>query len=96
MLFPHVINLWLLYVFVIFLTISVVMCSIFQGGFWSNHPRWGEGPNLQGVHPLAGQGVMAPAAGDPGQRPIAGAPWLSSSPGCGDAPPGLYEVKDRN
>lgn len=36
---------------------------------------------------------MAPAAGDSGQRPAAGTPRLSSSPGRGHAPPGLYEVK---
>lgn len=64
-----------------------------SGRFWGDDSWRGKGSNLQGVHPLAGQGVMAPAAGDSSQWPTAGPPWLSSSPGCGHASPGLYEVE---
>lgn len=41
---------------------------------------------------MVGQGVMAPAAGDAGQRAAAGPPRLRSSPGRGHASLSLYEV----
>lgn len=75
--------------FVLYLLLSLSL----SGRFWGDDSWRGKGSNLQGVHPLAGQGVMAPAAGDSSQWPTAGPPWLSSSPGCGHASPGLYEVE---
>lgn len=64
-----------------------------SGGLRGDHSRWGEGPDIQGVYPLAGEGVVAAAAGDAGERAAAGPAGFRPSSGRGHETPGIHEVR---